>query len=70
MMKVRMLQSMRGPGFALDPGMEHEGSAEEMARWCAKGIATPIQKRRRRATKPKAAEHAVNDEIRADDTAD
>jgi hypothetical protein len=50
--------------------MEHEGSAEEMARWCAKGIATPIQKRRRRATKPKAAEHAGNDEIRADDTAD
>ena len=52
-MKVRMLQSMRGPKLAHNPGDEVELSASEGARWCSKGIAAPIKARRKRAVKDK-----------------
>ena len=52
-MKVRMLQALRGPGGGYNPGDTLELEAEEAARWCSKGIAVPVQQRKKRATKPK-----------------
>jgi len=49
-MKVKMLQSMRGPNVALNPGDIHEGPDTELTRWCERGIATPIKRERKKAT--------------------
>ena len=50
-MKVRMKQSLQGPGVRLRPGEEYECSALEGERLILIGIADPIKQRRKRAVK-------------------
>ena len=53
-MKVVMLQCLRGPALALDPGDIFEGDATELARWCERGIAEPLVEVIETPEKPKA----------------
>lgn len=59
-MKVRALQGIVGPEINLRPGDEYEGKAEEMARWCAAGVAEPLKATRKRAVKPKPETAVIN----------
>ena len=56
-MKIRALQGIAGPDFNLKPGDEYEGDAVELARWCAAGVAVPVEETRRKAVarKPRKA---------------
>jgi hypothetical protein len=51
-MRVKMLHCMRGPALSLDIGAIHDGSDEEMARWCARGIAEPVIEKRETPERP------------------
>jgi hypothetical protein len=50
-MKVKILQGIVGKELNLRPGDQYEGDGEEMARWCAAGVAEPIQETREKAVR-------------------
>lgn len=61
-MKVRMLQSLAGPDFALQGGDEAEFDAEEAKRLVEAGIAEPVSGEKK---KPVTRESKAKSESRA-----
>lgn len=52
-MRVKVLQAMRGPALKLDPGDIYDGDDTELARWCSRGIAEPVEVERETPEAPK-----------------